>query len=406
MAPVTHHYEKVPYSSSQEEPTDYYLAYHIAEAHSSEQVIERQPRKKRLGRAHFIFIALFIVSYMVFFIARGSFASTRVAAGMRQKCRETMHRFGLAGHGMHRNMSTATGAKLPTHYTLPSGDKIPAVALGVWRAGRGEVGEAIKAALKLGYRHIDGAWIYGNEAEVGQAIRESGIPRKDLWLTSKLWNTFHAPEDVEPALDESLARLGTDYLDLYLIHWPVAFKKGGNNDVDFELTENPYPTWQKLEEMVEKGKVRNIGISNFNIRRIQNLTANPLKVKPAVNQVELSYWNPQPELLQWSKENGLLLEAYSPLGSAEKVKESLDVAEAKEIAKDLGITPAQLYISWHVQRGTIVLPKSVNSARIEENFGVVALPDSAIQRLEIAATSHKPLRTVDPSKNWGVDIWN
>ncbi|KAF8964256.1 NADP-dependent oxidoreductase domain-containing protein [Flammula alnicola] len=307
---------------------------------------------------------------------------------------------------MHRNISTTVDAKLPTHYTLPSGDKIPAVALGVWRASPGEVGDAVKTALSCGYRHIDGAWIYGNEAEVGKALKASGVPREDIWLTSKLWNTFHEPQDVEPALDESLSRLGTDYLDLYLMHWPVAFKNGGKeNEVDFERTENPYPTWKKLEEMVEKGKVRNIGLSNFNIRRLQNLTANPLKIKPAVNQVELSYWNPQPELLNWSKENGLLLEAYSPLGSQEKVKESLTIPEVKSIAKELGMTPAQVYISWHVQRGVVVLPKSVTPSRIEENFKVVALPEDAFERLEKAATNHKPFRTVDPSKRWGVDIW-
>ncbi|KAH9480661.1 putative oxidoreductase C26F1.07 [Psilocybe cubensis] len=295
--------------------------------------------------------------------------------------------------------------KLPTHYTLPSGDKIPSVALGVWRADPGEVGEAVKTALKTGYRHIDGAWIYGNEAEVGQAIKDSGIPRKDIWLTSKLWNSFHAPQDVEAALNESLTKLGTDYLDLYLIHWPVAFKNNGKkNDVDFDLTENTYATWQKLEEMVDKGKVRNIGLSNFNIRRIQKLASNPLKVKPAVNQVELSYWNPQPELLQWAKDNDLLLEAYSPLGSQEKVKESLNIPEVKAIAKELGITPAQVYISWHIQRGTVVLPKSVHPSRVQENFQVTVLPDDAFQRIEKIAASHEPHRSVNPK--WGVDIWN
>jgi len=163
---------------------------------------------------------------------------------------------------------------LPMHFTLPSGDKIPAIALGVYLSKPGEVGEAVKTALKAGYRHIDGAWAYLNEEEVGKAIKESGIPRKDLFITSKLWNSFHAPEDIEPTLDESLAKLGTDYVDLYLIHWPIAWKRG-TRVLDRELTANPYLTWKKLEEMVDKGKIRNIGLSNFSIARRDRLLHNP-----------------------------------------------------------------------------------------------------------------------------------
>ncbi|KAJ7105714.1 NADP-dependent oxidoreductase domain-containing protein [Mycena epipterygia] len=291
---------------------------------------------------------------------------------------------------------------LPTHFTLPSGDKIPSVALGVWRAGKHEVGNAVKTALNAGYRHIDGGWAYHNEAEVGQAVKESGVPREKIWITSKLWNTFHEPEDVEPALDDSLTKLGTDYVDMYLMHWPLAKKDG--EPCNKALTENPYPTWRKLEEMVAKGKVRNIGVSNFTIRRLENLIASPLKITPAVNQVEINYWFPQPELLKWSKEHSLLLQAYSPLGSVSKVGDTFAVPLIREIAAELGMTPAQVVISWHIQRGTVVLPKSVTPARVVENLQVQALPPALFDKLETAATSQEPSRRLNPSKRWGIDF--
>ncbi|KAK0460029.1 NADP-dependent oxidoreductase domain-containing protein [Desarmillaria tabescens] len=365
-----------------------------------------------------------------------------------------LHRTGftrsLLGAGRCSKYTPSTGEGLPTHYTLPSGDKIPSVALGLWKAGKNKVGRAVQTAVKSGYQHLDGAWIYGNEAEVGAALKRTNILREDIWLTSKvskptilprvrmlicpcqLWNSFHDPEDVENALDESLSRLGTDYLDLYLIHWsvkfafanmftyllrnltlrPLALNKDGSV-YNQELTDDPYPTWKKLEELVDKGKIRNIGVSNFNIRRIQNLTANPLKYPPAVNQVEINFWFPQPELLAWSKEYGILLEAYSPLGGDGPVGETLSVPVVKEIAAELDITPAQVINSWHVQRGTVVLPKSVTPCRVEENLHstltnlswiVTKLPDELFEKLETAAISHEPKRGVNPSKGWGIDF--
>nr|GAT52349.1 predicted protein [Mycena chlorophos] len=302
------------------------------------------------------------------------------------------------GWGVYLDRKLSTKLTLPTHYTLPSGDKIPAVAL-----ERNQVGEAVKTALKAGYRHIDGAWIYRNEEEVGQALQESEVPREEVFITSKLWNTFHDPSAVESALDDSLAKLNTSYLDLYLMHWPLAADKS-KKGYNASLTEDPYPTWQKLEEMVEKGKVKNIGVSNFNVRRLERLFSKPLKIQPAVNQVEISYHIPQSKLLAYARSKSLLLEAYSPLGGDGKVGETLKLPVVKKIAEETGMTPAQVVISWAVQRGVVVLPKSVTPSRVVENLQVQALPQHLFDELEEAATSHAPYPRLNPSKGWGLDF--
>ncbi|ORY77579.1 NADP-dependent oxidoreductase domain-containing protein [Leucosporidium creatinivorum] len=286
------------------------------------------------------------------------------------------------------------------------GLKIPAVGLGTWNSAPGQVRTAVATAIAAGYRHIDCAAIYQNESEVGQGIKDAGVAREKLWLTSKLWNSSHSPERVELALDETLKNLGVSYLDLYLMHWPVAFAKGkredGKPNIDWALTEDPLPTWRALEALVESGKVKHIGISNFTIGRAKRLLAQA-KIKPVVNQVELNLRCAQPELVAWSKANGILLEAYSPLGSTGAPQ--LEDEVVQEIAKAHKVDPANVLISWQIQRGLVVLPKSVTPSRIKSNFQDVELTSAEVDKLEARAKELGESRTVDPSKGWGVKIF-
>ncbi|SGZ01466.1 BQ5605_C033g11148 [Microbotryum silenes-dioicae] len=324
---------------------------------------------------------------------------------------------------------------LGRNFTLGSSAiKIPAVGLGTWQSEPGQVRKAVASAIKVGYRHIDAAWIYGNEVEVGQGIVDSQISRSDLFITSKLWNSFHSPERVEKALDETLHNLGVGYLDLYLMHWPVAFGKGKAEDgkspkVDQELTKDPMPTWRAMENLVDSGKVKNVGISNFSIERAKKLLEQA-RIKPAVNQVELNLRCSQPELVKWSKENGILLEAYSPLGSTGAPQLEDEVVQA--IAKAHNVGPANVLISWQVQRGIVCLPKSVTPKRIEDNFkgkciglaeassqsmtshyfllplagyADIELTPQEMEKLEARSKELGHTRTVDPSRAWGVDIF-
>jgi diketogulonate reductase-like aldo/keto reductase len=270
----------------------------------------------------------------------------------------------------------------PTHFKLNSGYLIPAVGLGTWQSKPNEVERAVEHALKVGYRHIDAAAIYGNEKEVGRGIKKSGVPRSDIFITSKLWNNNHRPENVEPALDETLADLQTDYLDLYLIHWPVSFAHGGGNFprdaktgrviLDPEV-KNFAATWAKLEEMVAKKKVRSIGVSNFNVALIDELLTTA-KIVPAVNQIEAHPQLQQVALLRYLERKGIAVTAYSPLGNNNRgLPRVVDDPVVLSIAKKLGKQPANVLISWSVQRGVNVVPKSVTPARITSNLEVFEL---------------------------------
>ncbi|KAF6831489.1 GCY [Colletotrichum musicola] len=305
---------------------------------------------------------------------------------------------------------------LPTHFTLNTGRKIPAVGFGTWQAGPHEVERAVETALRSGYRHIDCAAIYRNEAEVGEGIRKSGVPRSDIFLTGKLWNTMHKAEDVESAVDKTLKDLGTDYLDLFLMHWPVsleanspsrAFKPSGkwfpidSNGV-FELADiDPAETWAAMEKLVEKGKVRAIGVSNFTKQRIEDLLTKT-KTIPAVNQVEAHPYLQQPDLLAYCKSKGIQLAAYSPLGNNQTGEpRTVDDPLVGEQGKKLGADGGQLLASWGVQRGTVVLPKSVTPSRIESNFQVRELPADAFEALNGLERNKR----FNWQTRWGFDIF-
>lgn len=240
-------------------------------------------------------------------------------------------------------------------YTLSNGVEIPVVGFGTWQTPDGEVAEAsVLAALKAGYRHIDTAAIYKNEASVGRGIAKSGVPREEVFLTTKLWNTAHSYEAAKQAIEESMSKLGVDYLDLYLIHWPTASKEGwqtGNAEA-----------WRAMEEAVEAGKIRAIGVSNFLPHHVDELLKTA-KIKPVVNQIYLNPSDAQEEVVAYNQKHEILSEAYSPLGTGNL----LAISELQTIAENYQKTVAQVVLRWSLQHGFLPLPKSVTESRIIEN---------------------------------------
>jgi 2,5-diketo-D-gluconate reductase A len=268
--------------------------------------------------------------------------------------------------------------------TLNNGVSIPQLGFGVWQVAPAETTEATLQALEVGYRHIDTAEMYGNEKEVGEAVRRSGIPRQEVFVTSKLNNGFHAYADALAAFDRSLDDLGFDYLDLFLIHWPLP-------DVG-DYVE----TWRAMAEIYASGRARAVGVSNFQAHHLEKLFEQT-ELVPAVNQIEIHPYLSQDELRAFNAEHGIATEGWSPLAQGRIIGEPV----VKAIADRLGRTTAQVALRWHIQRDDIVFPKSVTPERVRENFALFDFELSADDMAAISALNRDERIGPDPdSFNW------
>jgi D-xylose reductase len=278
---------------------------------------------------------------------------------------------------------------------LASGDRLPAVGLGLWKVEKSAAARTVEEAARIGYRHFDSAYDYGNEVDSGEGFRRvlsSGMCRREeLWITSKLWNTYHAPEHVRPALERSLQMLQLDYLDLFLIHFPISlafvpFERYPPNWLYEPESSTPHlkparvpiaDTWRAMEDLVRAGLVRNIGVSNFGVSLLRDLLSYA-DIPPAVLQVEMHPYLTQEKLLRFCKESNIAVTAFSPLGAASYYSigmagegdSALEEAMVRDIAQQHRRSPAQVLLRWGVQRGTVVIPKSTRMERLRENLAV------------------------------------
>ncbi|APS42753.1 oxidoreductase of aldo/keto reductase family, subgroup 1 [Weissella jogaejeotgali] len=283
-----------------------------------------------------------------------------------------------------------TISSLTDTFTLANGIKIPVIGFGTWQTPDGDVAyQSVLDALKAGYRHIDTAAAYGNEASVGRAIKDSGIPREELFVTSKLWNDSHSYEAAKIALDKSLDLLGLDYLDLYLIHWPNPLIN--RRDWDKANAE----AWRYMEDAYTEGKIRAIGVSNFQIEHLEALLKTAT-IRPMVNQLFINPSDLEQDVVDYNKAHDILTEAYSPLGTGSL----LAVPQINDIAAKYDKSAAQVLVRWSLQHGFLPLPKSTHAERINQNAAVFdfELTDAEIatlDQLEGVAGTHQDASQVD-----------
>ncbi|MCJ7842412.1 aldo/keto reductase [Lederbergia sp. NSJ-179] len=268
------------------------------------------------------------------------------------------------------------------YITLNNGIRSPQLGYGVWKVPNEEAENAVGKALETGYRLIDTAKIYGNEVGVGKALAKSHLSREELFITTKVWNSDHGYETTLKAMDESLEKLGLDYVDLYLIHWPTP-----KYDMYVE-------TYKALEKLYKDGRAKAIGVCNFEIEHLQRIM-DECEVVPAVNQVECHPYLQQKELKQFCKENGIYLEAYSPLMNGTKVIEDPVI---KEIAEQYGKTPAQVILRWHLQTDVMVIPKTVTPSRMKENLDVFDFTLTNADMEKIASLDRNERHNSDPNE--------
>ncbi|KAF1836939.1 Aldo/keto reductase [Decorospora gaudefroyi] len=309
-------------------------------------------------------------------------------------------------------------------YKLNNGYPIPAVGFGTF-ANEGATGETYKAvtcALQTGYRHLDCAWFYQNEGEVGDAVRDflkanPSVIRKDIFICTKVWNHLHEPEQVKWSFEQSMAKLGVDYIDAFLVHWPIAAESGDNHMpklgsdgkyiIKKELTENPAPTWRAMEEIYKSGQAKAIGVSNWTVPGLKQLLAFA-DVKPMINQVEVHPFLPNTELVQYCQENGIMIAAYSPLGSQNQVPSTGEKVRTNpklnEVAERSGHDLAQVLLAWGLQRGYVVLPKSSTPKRIESNWLIPELSKEDFGAVEEVARG-RHTRFVNMKDTFGYDVW-